>query len=925
MRPLIRRLARASGSAVAGTAGAAAVVFALITAALALAVVALPRYDVGFRDRAFAQRLAQAPPDATSIVVSSSVSMRGGEQPDSLLDEAAQAMNDVLGQRLPMAAPEAGWFSAETAGQYAADAPPEDKAAIGPYLSLAYRSGFDQHVRLVAGVMPGTVPVPRGSAYTVHQVALLQAEATQFGLRVGSVVHTTGDLQPLTLEVTGIVVQKDPESAYWTEDPAPWKTRLVAASGTIPRHWDGAVFLDGQGFDTLISPDPDVPPVQTTVRWVMPLALAGFDADQIRPVVAHTAAVISEQTVAQPDSVGAELLPELLADATMSSRLPDYLGPWVAAQDSIVAVLSLLLSGMAVIGAVTVLVAGRLLMARRESELALRRARGQSVRQLALRVGCGTAAVALPAAVVGALIGRSLAPGPPSALAWWLAAAVAAASVLGPVALVFARYRGAAPSGEQGREQERSGGRYARLRRWVAEGALVAAALAGLVLLRQQGAPKQGAAIDVFPAAAPVLVAVPLAVLAPYGCVYATRLARRGASRRRGAAVFVGLAQADRPRPGMATAVFALVLELGLVSFGPMLREAVARGKVAATWAAVGADAVVDASQGADGLSAAARRALVAASHATASASAVQTQATFPKTLPTYQFTAAVVDPAAYSALLSGTAAPAPPPAFVIRGPAGAPVPVVASPTLAAELGSGAVALSLPGAGQLTVRVAGIMNSSALVPAPGDFVLVPSWAADQAAGGTFGVPDLLALRGAPLDGPALAAAAAKRAPGAHVTLRSSALTDLPGASLQPGAYLMLTLCTAAAAAFSVLILLLGLSLDARGRELLLTRLRCLGLDGTRVRAMAIVETLPTLLAAVLGGVIAAAAVAPLVGPRLDLSLFTGSPVAVAMRPGAVQLALPAAGLVVVAGLTLLLHTALTRRRGLTRSLRTGDW
>ena len=52
----------------------------------------------------------------------------------------------------------------------------------------------------------------------------------------------------------------------------------------------------------------------------------------------------------------------------------------------------------------------------------------------------------------------------------------------------------------------------------------------------------------------------------------------RSVSRRRGAAVFVGLAQASRPRPGTTTAIFALVLALGIVSFSPMLRDAVAKG-----------------------------------------------------------------------------------------------------------------------------------------------------------------------------------------------------------------------------------------------------------------------------------------------------------------------------------------------------------
>jgi len=74
------------------------------------------------------------------------------------------------------------------------------------------------------------------------------------------------------------------------------------------------------------------------------------------------------------------------------------------------------------------------------------------------------------------------------------------------------------------------------------------------------------------------------------------------------------------------------------------------------------------------------RQKLAAASPATASVTANVTPGGFPKMLTSYEFTAGVVDPAAYSALLSGTPAPAPPPEFSARPPDGAPVPVVTSP-----------------------------------------------------------------------------------------------------------------------------------------------------------------------------------------------------------------------------------------------------
>ncbi|HEU5332421.1 MAG TPA: hypothetical protein VFU73_06655 [Actinocrinis sp.] len=947
MRTLTRKArarARAARAAVAGTAGTPALVFALVTAALALAAVAMPRYDVAFRTHALEQRLAQAPPDAKALTITSRQSLGELSAPDTVFDSATTELNQDLADRVPLAPNGSDWYSIQTAGQAALDAPPKAVAAAPPYLSLTYRSGFAQNVRLVSGVMPGGSENPAYRGDGIYQIAVTQAVASRFGLRAGSVVHTTGSLFTLTLAVVGIVAPANPAAAYWTEDPSLAAPSFVPPGPSLDAHWDASVFVNSSDLGRVLTPGPYAAQIDVTLRWVLPLALAGLDADHIRPAVAHVQAIAAENAVAQPPGSPAAIeLNELVPDARFASGLPDFLGPWLAAQDSIVAVLSLLLAGMATIGAVMVLVAGRLVVTRRAPELTLRRARGESVRQLALRVAGGTAVVALPAVAAGAAAGRLATPGSPTVLAWWFAAAVAVVGVAGPVGVVVARHRGADPAGEDARARERAATRYGRMRRWIGEGSLVAVAIAGLVILRQQGQPTQGTAIDVFPAAAPALVAVPLAVLAPYVGSVATRAARRGVRRRRGAAVFVGLAQAARPRPGTATAVFALVLALGIVSFSPMLRDAVNRGKVSATWAAVGADAVVDASkadasQPAGQITPAAQQSLVAASHATASVTAAVTRATFPAALPTLQFTAGVVDPAAYAALLAGTPAPAPPDAFAARPPAGAPVPVVTTPRLAAQLGDGAIALALAGARQLTVHVVGTMSSAAVAPGGGGFVLVPAWAVhpipstgtasadtSNAPAPTALAPNLIALRGPALDGTALKAAAATAARGARVTLRSAALDDLPGASLQPGAYRMLTLGAAAAGIFSVLILLLSLSLDARARELALTRLRCLGLDGTRTRVLAFVEELPTVLAATAGGVVAAALVAPVIGPRLDLSLFTGSPEAVAMRPGAAQLALPAAGLLLVAAATLLTHTALTRRRGLARALRTGDW
>jgi putative ABC transport system permease protein len=118
-------------------------------------------------------------------------------------------------------------------------------------------------------------------------------------------------------------------------------------------------------------------------------------------------------------------------------------------------------------------------------------------------------------------------------------------------------------------------------------------------------------------------------------------------------------------------------------------------------------------------------------------------------------------------------------------------------------------------------------------------------------------------------------------------------------------------------------LLLSLVLGASGREQTLTRLATMGLSSGQARLAAIGENLPALLAAIAAGAVCAAALAPLVGPVLDLSVFTGSPAGVPVRADFAALAMPAAGLAVLALAALTAEFAAARRRGLAKALRAG--
>ena len=139
-------------------------------------------------------------------------------------------------------------------------------------------------------------------------------------------------------------------------------------------------------------------------------------------------------------------------------------------------------------------------------------------------------------------------------------------------------------------------GRTRAARRIVIEVALIAAAIGGLIVLRKQGLSAGNPSL--YPSAAPVLLAIPAAVIVLRCYPPVARALARIAGRSRGVAVFVGLARATRTPPGAALPAFALVLVLTMVAFPAMISASVTRGQVAESWRQVGADAIVEAHAG---------------------------------------------------------------------------------------------------------------------------------------------------------------------------------------------------------------------------------------------------------------------------------------------------------------------------------------
>jgi putative ABC transport system permease protein len=906
--------ARGAWAAVTGTGAAGSVALALLVLVCAFIAVAVPRASLGYRT-AVLQHIFRTTSSAQTTVLADA-NITGEHQTlgtDQLASIGGQLHGDLHRDRLPLAPSGADWSGLVTASApFAIGGRPPDTHYATPQVELVYRSGLPANATVVSGALPGSpgAHVPSGTL----PVAVTAATAARFGLRPGNELHAAG----LVLTVTGIVRPRGAASSFWTVDPVAAAPLLTYPTPNSSPYWSSGAFVGAAGGAALQGYLVNQP---LHALWSFPLALGGVNADQ---AAALGQAVQAVSYLPAAASVGSSLNATAGSLATIQVSLSDGLSSvlpsFVATDDAVQRALSLLFVSLAVIAAVVVLLGCRLVAAHRRDEFAMMRARGASLRQVAAVALAGGAAAVLPAAVVAVLAAVAVTPGPASQLSWWLAGLILVTALAGTPLLAVWQHRTrrrAASAADVNAAGARR--RIAAARRWVGDVALACAAVGGLVVLRQQGLPPPGS-VDLFTSAAPVLVAVPVALLIMRVYPLVLRQLVRLTRRRRGVVLVVGFARGSAAAAGGTLAAFALVLSLAVVAFAAMASGAVTRADVSASWQATGADAVVTAPAAGPGIIPAAQHLITRVPGVSRSAAVSVVTGTSGQglTIPVV-----ILDPPQYARLTSGTPLPAFPAAALARpgsraGPPGGAVPVLISQAGRALLGVHGI---LYAAGrQFATRQVGTVNAVAGVTAGSQFAVVPRWAL----GGQAPPATVLALTGSRLDETALLRTARRAVPGSQVVLRSRVLAGIARAPLPHGGVVTFIQGAAAAGAFGILIFALMLVLSARSREMTLARLTTMGLQPGQSRRISAVETLPAVLAAAVGGTICAIALVPLVGPSLNLAAFTGTPVSVPLHADPVALAAAAAGLLLLAALTLTIQDRLARGRGATQALRVGE-
>jgi putative ABC transport system permease protein len=895
-----------------------------------LAGTAGPREALKSRTQALRETLAGIPALGQTMAVSSAwrqFTDSAGLPPISLTDAQlsnleAQFNSDFTEGVLHPAPVSADWVSM-TSGLYGVHSALSGTGGSPVEMEVSYRLPYSRYVRVLAGSL--SAPAPAASRHVAGffpaiNVAVTGQTAGQFGLRVGSAVQTVGPPLPssgaapaITLKVTAIVAESQPASSFWEADPS-LAVPDLNVPGSSPPYWTSGVFALP---DESAAVQQDYGPGNLTLQWILPVNFSGLRGDQAPQLAAALQRVVSEDPqLIGPLAAGATAL-------TVSTGLQQTLGTLISTAATFVgtaaavdALLWLLYVSLAVTATIALLLAARMIVLRRAAELTLRRARGASLLQTGLAAARGAAIGCVPAAVIAGAVAVLLVPGQAPPGGWWpglavLVVAVGAPAILGAWAQRLPRSgRGRAAggysrSGQAGLNQPSLGygalgyGRRGRSRsrrgvRLVVEVTAVLAAIAGIVVFRQQGT-QPGTAVNFYTSAAPALVAIPAVIVMLRIYPLILRGLLRAAARRRSATGFLGLALAARAALTTVLPAFALVLAVTVAAFAGTVRNAVARGEIDASWQTAGADVTISTFGTSATIGAAARHALAAVPGVEHTAAVSEWILTSPHGA---RVTAIAVDPASYAAVVASSQTWRAVNPRLLTGNG-----VLASPRALADFG-GAKTVTLTsdnGVAPIRVRIAGTLSGTPALTAGGAFVLLPESLIGHQ---QYVRPNVMLLNGPGIHTATLTALVHEVAPTAAIASRSALLRQLTGAPVQRSAFLLFALALAVAAGLGLAVMLLQLALGAADREATLARLATMGLGGGQRTRLVLLEVLPAVVAAAAAAVACALVLPRVVAPAINLSVFTGSSSAVLLRPDVTSVALPIAGLSLMAALAL---------------------
>ncbi|WP_426592874.1 FtsX-like permease family protein [Cellulomonas sp. McL0617] len=767
-------------------------------------------------------------------------------------------------------------------------------------------------VRWVDGAAPALAELPANDPTDPAlprrqlQVGLQADTAASLGVHVGDTVHGSLPTRgPVDIVVTGLYRATDADDAAWT------------GFGDLLSAQDPLAGSAQQGRAALLVTDDSLPDLQlvvlarslvTTYRYAT--HADAFDAATAPQVGADLTRVqadpaVLRQTDGRSPTIDTDLGSVLGGAGTRLAA--------ARAQESVVVV------GLAGVAALVLVLAARLLVGRRETQVLGERARGASLGAVTTRALVESAPVALAAGLVGALVATAAVPGRTSS--WGIAAGLVLVGALAPPVIAVNRARTAwsgrrQPANRADRDRLR---RRRSTRRLVAEAALVVLAVGAFVSARGRGLlPAGGGDVDLLLAAAPLLAAAAVTVLVVHAVPPLLRAAGRVAQRGRGLVPVVATARAGSVA-GAVVPLTALTMAVGMVVFCGTTTAIVRSGQAAAADERVGADLRVDGEltqQEVDALRAspdvtavagiAVQRSRSLGSGAGATVDLVLVDADALVTIDH-----AHGRDGGFARLVTGSAT----------------VPALVDPALA-ETVRLVPPRVLGDSGDVSLAVAGTLDDSTRVGSyTSGTVPRPRVVVDRATfDGTQHEPAELTtvLVDGPGAGRAVEALHLDDRAGVSVTTRDGWLAAWAAAPLNHGLVALLSGAAAVLAAYAALALVLLVVATSRERGRTLSALRTLGLDGRTGRAITLAELAPLAGAALLAGIAIGLGVPWLLAGTLGLDVATGGshapPPTVAWWP-VLTAVLTVGGALVVA---VLVESAVHRRDRLGDVLRVGE-
>ncbi|CAM5391114.1 hypothetical protein SALBM135S_08067 [Streptomyces alboniger] len=786
-------------------------------------------------------------------------------------------------------------------------------AGGGVDLSLVYASDAPRPARYAAG----RAPRERGDAI---ELAVSTRTREALGLRVGQRVRLRGGALQNVDSVARVVgfYRAGGERRLWSEQPLLLRP-LRTADGA-----DAGALIAARGVEVLQRQTG----AELTVDWNMRLALGSGGAGRFvagerdfQRVMARYPLSAREAACGIGGAYGGKLCAlgnhpatELETATELPDVMAEFSGRWTRAR----AVISFAWASLLGVGAAALVVTSLLVVRRRLGEDRLRRARGASARGVALGRAVWSAPAVLAGFGGGCVLAGAVAP--PS---YGSGLAVALLCLVPLPLLTWGALRDVRLL--RGRRAGRWGGR-----RLVGEAMVLVLAAGGVFALRARGT-GGSAGPDPLVAAVPVLLGAATVVLLVRSYPWPVRLAARWAAGGRGAVPLVALSRAAKEAPARGLALLVLVVTLAGAVFGGLVSGTLAEGGRAAAARHVGADASF---LGAGRDPAMAER--LARARGVRETVAVRQLRVDPLSAADggrYGISSLVaVDASALREAAAGSAAArALGDAGLDGGGAGGDIRVLASEGRAGEL------LTFTRHGkEMRMRVVGalpddVARDPALGPVRGategrqHLLLTDTSELKGFAASDFEEAALL-LHGERLDTAALRSLVPRAAPGAatgELRILAEERAEAADDGIVAAVAAAHTGCTALAVVLALLALVIDASLSAPSRGRTASYLRTLGLGSRATSALHLLQLLPMVCAAVVGGVALGLALPSLLGPVIDPRDLTGGPDVPERHVDVLFTAALGAGLCVLVAAAVAVEGRIGRRRRLGAVLRPG--